>query len=537
MHSLNCLPKIPKSLAAACLFLVVLLPVSACDARGAASDLQLPTAGSSQVSKDLPAPGITVTKVNVAEADEALPSTPPAMPTGAPEVRLFVPGYLKDNVAVAIQDLAAAGNPYSWRFADSRDEADVLLEPGEEGVPAGYRAIALTVPFDSPLDDISAQQAETIASAGNDDVTSIDWALMPVQRKALRVEALLPAEEGYPLRQNWSLLPAEGYEPAADALAAHLRDTLYRDQLIQLSAVGDLMLDRSLGRALENGDLAFPFAGLNGVLRPADITLGNLESALGDLGQPENKSYTFQAPPSAAEALAAAGFDLVSLANNHAMDYGPQGLQQTIELLQQANIATVGAGANDLAARTPVLFELGGLKVAFLSYVSVPVEVTGFDAHGWAATSQQPGVAWADEYQIRQDVASASSEYDLVVVLLHSGYEYIEAPSPEQMTAARAAIDAGADLVIGHHAHVLQGIEFRGSAVIAYGLGNFAFEIDGDSSTMILNVWLDSDGVRQFELVPAFLEAGGRPRLATDSEASEIRQRVYWLSAMISDTQ
>jgi poly-gamma-glutamate capsule biosynthesis protein CapA/YwtB (metallophosphatase superfamily) len=98
------------------------------------------------------------------------------------------------------------------------------------------------------------------------------------------------------------------------------------------------------------------------------------------------------------------------------------------------------------------------------------------------------------------------------------------------MAAARTAIDAGADLVIGHHAHVLQGVEFYQDGVIVYGLGNFAFEIDGDPSTAILNVWLDQDGVRQLEFVPAIIQFGGQPRLAEAWEAGEILQKIYRLT-------
>jgi poly-gamma-glutamate synthesis protein (capsule biosynthesis protein) len=122
----------------------------------------------------------------------------------------------------------------------------------------------------------------------------------------------------------------------------------------------------------------------------------------------------------------------------------------------------------------------------------------------------------------------------VVIVVLHSGYEYVEEPSPPQAAAAKAAIDAGADLVIGHHAHILQGIEFYNGGVIVYGLGNFAFEIDGDPNTAVLNVWLDKDGVRQLEIVPAIIQFGGQPRLAEAWEAPAIVQRVYRLTDLLN---
>lgn len=462
-------------------------------------------------------------------------TTPAPAPTSVPEARLFVPDFLAKNVLAAIAELESPAPSWRWQLVDSPEQADITLKPGAGGVAAGFRATALTVPFQTNWDDITAEDAASIINAGHESVVTMDWAVMPPERKALHVDGLLPDDQNYRLQQEWSLTAAEGFEMAASELAPHLRRTLPRDDVVQLAAVGDLMLDRAIGYALKNGDLAFPFGAVTEALASADITVGNLESALGDSGQPQNKRYTFRAPPVAADALALAGFDLLSLANNHALDYGPEALQQGMQLLRQQGVATVGAGADALAARAPVTFENNGLIIAFLSYVGVPVEYSGFDTRIWAATGDQPGLAWADPKNIQDDVAAASANADLVVVLLHSGYEYVQAPSPEQMAAAHAALAAGADLVLGHHAHVLQGIEFRGNSAIVYGLGNFAFEIDGDPSTLIVSVWLDSDGVRQIELVPAVIEAGGRPRLATPWEAAAIRQQVYGLSSLLGE--
>jgi gamma-polyglutamate biosynthesis protein CapA len=143
-------------------------------------------------------------------------------------------------------------------------------------------------------------------------------------------------------------------------------------------------------------------------------------------------------------------------------------------------------------------------------------------------------MAWGDPELIAEDVTAVRPSVDLVVVILHSGLEYIEEPSPPQVAASRAAIDAGADLVVGHHAHLLQGIEFYNGKVIAYGLGNFAFEIDGAPETALLNVWLDRNGVRQLEIVPAIIRFGGQPRLAHDWEAPPIRENVYRLTRLLN---
>jgi poly-gamma-glutamate synthesis protein (capsule biosynthesis protein) len=295
------------------------------------------------------------------------------------------------------------------------------------------------------------------------------------------------------------------------------------------------MLDRGLGAVIQSGNLAYPFAKVAPLLQNADITVGNMESALGDVGTPVEKSYPFRAPPAAAQAIALGGFDVVSLANNHGMDYGPEALLQAIELLQAQGVAPIGAGANFEAAHTPHLTQVNGLSMAFLGYVNVPVEASSrFDTAVWDATETTPGLAWGYPDVIAQDVTAVRPEADLVIVVLHSGFEYIEEPGEQQMAAAHAAIDAGADLVIGHHAHILQGIEYYNNGVIVYGLGNFAFEIDGPPETAVLNVWLDKDGVHSLELIPAIIQEGGAPRLAETWEAAPILSRVYFLTRILN---
>ncbi|MEW5988777.1 MAG: CapA family protein [Chloroflexota bacterium] len=377
-------------------------------------------------------------------------------------------------------------------------------------VASDQRPPALAVPFTTEWESISAADVQAILTNGHPLVIVTNWAAMPTGYKALRVDGRLPDDPLYPLGNG----PAE-------------------DNLVHLAAVGDLMLARGLGTTIAGGNLAWPFANVAEVLRAADVTVGNLESSLGDVGQPAVKSYTFQAPPAAAQTLALAGFDVLSLANNHALDYGPDALLQGIGLLSQQGIATVGAGVKATAAHAPHFRQVNGLTLAFLGYVNVPVEGTGFDTQTWTATDTAPGLAWATPEQITADVTAARQQADLVIVILHSGYEYVEPPSPPQVAAARAAIDAGASLVLGHHAHVLQGIEFYKEGVIAYGLANFAFVIDGPPETAILNVWLDAAGVRQLEIVPA-INVAGQPRLATAAEAATIRRQVYRLTTFVN---
>ena len=146
-----------------------------------------------------------------------------------------------------------------------------------------------------------------------------------------------------------------------------------------------------------------------------------------------------------AAALALAGFDILSFANNHAMDYGAEAMLQARDLLATQSVAAIGAGENETAAHTPLIREINGIRLAFLAYVHVPVEASsGFDTADWTATADAPGIAWADPERIRQDVVAARQQADVVIVALHSGLEYIEAPGEAQTAAAHAAIEAGA---------------------------------------------------------------------------------------------
>jgi poly-gamma-glutamate synthesis protein (capsule biosynthesis protein) len=454
-------------------------------------------------------------------------TSPSPTNTPVPVVRVSVPDIWSDAVNRAIQLLDSQTNDWLWQRVEDSLSSDIHFVKGESDLILGQRPLALTVPFSTAWESISGPDAEGIMDQGHPIVISYDWAEMPNDRRALRVDGMMPFDSSYPIQETWSLAAAPGYESAGMVLAQALRSVGPSNPFIHLAAVGDLMLDPALGYANSQGNIDYPFAEVSEALSSADITVGNLESSLGDVGLPAQKSYTFQAPPAAAKSLAGAGIDVLSLANNHAMDFGPDALLQGIDLLQQSGIAVIGAGEDANAARTPHIIDVNGIRLAFLAYVDVPVEVSGFDTRVWSATADNPGLAWANPDHIAADVSNAGENADVVIVLLHSGYEYVKAPSLDQVNAAKSAIDAGASLVVGHHAHVLQGVSFYNGGVIVYGLGNFAFEIDGDPQTAILNVWLDKDGVRQLEFTPAIVQFGGQPRLANQNEAANIRTEIY----------
>ena len=277
-----------------------------------------------------------------------------------------------------------------------------------------------------------------------------------------------------------------------------------------LAAAGDVMLGRSVGVRLETEGADVAFAGVRDILEGAGITVANLESAVGVTGAPAPKAYTFRAPPVAVDALVLAGIDLVSLANNHSLDYGPGSLAETRALLAERGILSPGAGPNQAAAHAPAVIERQGLTIAFLAYVNVPVERGGFDPRIWTATDEAPGVAWLDIATMAEDIRAARTGADLVVVMLHFGLEWELAPSAAQREQARAAIDAGATLVIGSGPHVLQPLEPYGDGLIAYSLGNFVFDgfWDPANDSAILLVELTAAGVAAYELVAVTIVDG-----------------------------
>ncbi len=283
---------------------------------------------------------------------------------------------------------------------------------------------------------------------------------------------------------------------------------------VTLAAVGDLMFDRLPGVFLRENGAESPFAGVAEVLRGADLTVGNLECAISEGGEQASKAYTFRAPPIAAEALALAGFDVVSLANNHALDWGDEGLSDTRVHLEASKVAAVGGGANAAEAHRHAVVTRNGLRVAFLGYLDVPAE-GAFNRANWDATATRAGLAWFDEEALVRDIAAARMEADVVVVFLHFGFEYHTSPSEAQRRQARAAIDAGAALVLGSHPHVLQPVEAYHGGVIAYSLGNFVFDgFDGEANeSAIFRATLTPKGVESWELVPVSIGYDGFPAL------------------------
>jgi poly-gamma-glutamate synthesis protein (capsule biosynthesis protein) len=278
---------------------------------------------------------------------------------------------------------------------------------------------------------------------------------------------------------------------------------------VELAAVGDVTPGESVGPTVlaRGGD--YPWADVGAVLRHADIATANLEGSISARGDPvPNKEFHFRGPLALLTgASSAAGIDVVTLANNHVMDYGAAALSDTLKAARASGIATVGAGMTMSRARRPVLIEAGGLRIAFLGYSDV-------NPAGFVATPTSAGTAPAEVDEIIHDVRAARRQADLVVCWFHWGVELERVPNSRQQQFAAAALEGGAKLVLGAHPHVLGAVERRaGRSLVAWTLGNFVFP-SGRSATVqtaILKVRLAVSGVAGFQLMPA--HAGVRPTL------------------------
>ena len=301
------------------------------------------------------------------------------------------------------------------------------------------------------------------------------------------------------------------------------------------------MLGRSIADNIREHGSLWPFEGILDALGGADIAFVNLESPLTEGGEPANKDFVFRGPPAGARGLADAGIDIVTMANNHVLDYGLTGLRDTWDVLRAAGLPQTGSGENEGAARTAVILERNGLRIAFLGYVNTPADsVSGFVVEDTKATADRPGVAWLSPQAVAEDVAKAKGQADFVVVAFQAGVEYSEAPIALQVDSAHAAIDAGASVVFGHHPHVLQGVETYRGGVIIYSLGNLVFDFDyvdylypglPNALTGMLRVELSKEGVVGCEFVPMIVaEADGRARVVSGAEAAPVLERMRRLS-------
>jgi hypothetical protein len=307
-----------------------------------------------------------------------------------------------------------------------------------------------------------------------------------------------PDLSGYP----WLYL-REGVPPASGVGAT-------------LLAVGDVMLGRGV---LAEPD---PFADVVGWLPMADLLLGNFEGVIADLDSSSPPpGYDLRMPPTAAAQLRAAGFDVMGLANNHSLDLGPAGLEQTAAHLTAVGLAVIGAGADWETAVQPTIYTINEVRLALLAFNAIPDPVgqNSILPPGWTRADWDAATAVAA-------VAAARAQADGVIVSIHWGYEYQLQVDPAQRRLAQALFDAGADLIVGHHPHVVQATAVHDGRFVAYSLGNFVFD-QGQGETgqgLALRAVFDGAGLLAVQALP--VHAGPRPRLMAAETAEPLLARI-----------
>jgi poly-gamma-glutamate capsule biosynthesis protein CapA/YwtB (metallophosphatase superfamily) len=273
---------------------------------------------------------------------------------------------------------------------------------------------------------------------------------------------------------------------------------------------GDVMLSRHVGKvARGRKDPAFPLRDLAPLLQAADIAFVNLESPFSDHGAVVDHGMVFKAEPEMIAALELAGVDVVSTANNHARDQGSHGVEFTLDWLERHGIAVAGTGTSAEAAHAGVVIERNGVKFGFLAYT--------YDQSNGNHPDIDDRVAVMDVTRMREDVARLAGRADAIIVSMHAGNEYSPKSNAQQVAFARAAIDAGARVVVGHHPHVREPWERYGQGVIFYSLGNLVFDQFQRVETQrgeLADVLFEGPRLVQASVLPVEI-VGTAPRLAS----------------------
>jgi poly-gamma-glutamate synthesis protein (capsule biosynthesis protein) len=277
-------------------------------------------------------------------------------------------------------------------------------------------------------------------------------------------------------------------------------------QDITLAFAGDVnFADRT---RLLLADPATAFGPISTVLSSADFTAVNLETAVTNGGTPQPKTFHFRTPATAFTALRDAGIDLVTMANNHVLDYGQAGLADTLAAAKAAKFPYVGIGTNAAAAWAPYVTTIKGEKIAIIG-VSQVAEL----ASSWVATDSRPGEANSiDLARTLAAVRSAKRLASVVIVFMHWGTEGEACPDPNQLSLARQLAAAGATIIVGAHAHMLQGSGWLGHTFVAYGMGNFLWwENSYSTATGVLKLTLHPHAPLTAQFIPAIVSGTGQP--------------------------
>jgi len=289
--------------------------------------------------------------------------------------------------------------------------------------------------------------------------------------------------------------------------------------IIKLLAVGDI--------SLKTKNDKLPFENVKGIFKGKDILFGNLETVLSNQGKETEKAVSLHATSDKASQLKDAGFDILNVANNHIMDLGIEGFNETLKTLIKNNINFIGA--RNTPEQNYIILEKQGIKLGFLGYSD-----SGF-------ILPQKNI-WVNKLEIKdiiRDIESMKHKCNFIIVSLHWGIENVFYPSPKQIDLAHKIIDGGATIILGHHPHVIQGIETYKNGLIAYSLGNFQFDpsvsYSPNNQSFMLSIELTKDGVKAYDINPVKIGDEFIPYVPADEEQEEIRRFISEKSQHINN--
>lgn len=367
------------------------------------------------------------------------------------------------NVALLLMITAAL----AYSFMDDKDQQGSAAPPAALVTSPSPEAAATAA---SPTEAVATEEAsgaEATATAEPAPEETPETSPLPTETAA---STAIPAASPSPADQAETTNAPQATTGSSSGLVAGLPENT-SGGTVKLSFAGDIIFSGKAGALLEQKGYDYSYSALDGMFKKDDLTVVNLETPITTRGVgAKNKQFVFKGPPKALDALKAAGVDAVNLANNHTLDQGEEGLLDTLKHLNERGIPHVGAGRNSQEAYAAQYFERNGIKIALLGVTRVMPVIE------WKAEAGKPGLASVyDSAQALKAIAAAKQKADVVVVVVHWGRERMEQYDKTQQALGHSFIDAGADLVMGGHPHVLQGIEPYKGKWIAYSTGNFIF--------------------------------------------------------------
>jgi poly-gamma-glutamate synthesis protein (capsule biosynthesis protein) len=302
-----------------------------------------------------------------------------------------------------------------------------------------------------------------------------------------------------------------------------------------VTVVGDLMFGRRVGATTT---AAAALAPLGARLASADLTIGNLESTLSEDGKPRQAAdQSFAASPDVLRALTGAGFDVLSLANNHTGDFGPRAFAATLRAIDASPIHRVGAGLDDDEAWRPVVIDVNGVRVGIVAFNAIGETPRATATRsGVAEVRMQPRTGplnRGDLMRLTSTIRDLARQVDVVIALPHWGTQYTNVAVRDQRRVAAAMVSAGADVVVGGHPHVVQGIEFDDGQVVLNSLGNFVFDMDFSRQTeegVLAELVFWSGALKAVRLTPYVIGKDFAPRLASGVRARHTLARIWQVS-------